>query len=132
MKHLIPIPLMLLACGCSAYTGPQVRLIEQARQGLEEARLAHGQRQALVERYHQLQQSQLHDAFDLDVRQAKRLSPEWVIEHRRAYAAALDLLYRQQSASAIAGETAARNLDAVDAALQRLLHLQEIQLRALP
>lgn len=129
MKTIFIIPLSMLACGCSAWSEAQLRLVEQSRLGLEQLRASQAQRQAIVEQYHQLQRSQLDDAFDADVRQAEALAPAWIIEHRRAYAAALDLLHRQKSASAEASAATERSISAVDAALQRLKHLQEMQLR---
>lgn len=129
MKTILIIPLALLACGCSAWTEAQLRLVEQSQLGLEQLRASHAQRQSVVEQYHLLQRGQLDDAFDVDVRQAADLSPDWIIEHRRAYAAALDLLHRQRSASADASSAADRNISAIKGALLRLKHLQEMQLR---
>ena len=128
MKTLLIIPLLLLACGCTAWTEAQMRLVDQAQRGLEQVRQSQAQRQAIVEHYHQFQRRQLDEAFDQDVRQAEKLTAEWFLEHRRAYSAAIDILHRQQSASTAAVESAYRNLDAIDAVLQRLLHLQEMQL----
>ena len=128
MKTLLIVPLLLLGSGCNAWTEAQMRLVDQARLGLEQVRQSQAQRQAIVEHYHQFQRRQLDEAFDQDVRQADKLTAVWVVEHRRAYSAAIDILHRQQSASAAASESVSRNLDAIDASLQRLLHLQEMQL----
>jgi hypothetical protein len=120
---------MCLSCGCAQYTEAQMRLVEQARKGLDAVKAASAERSVLVAQFQQLQRNQADQAFDADVREAPALSAEWVIEHRRAYAALLDALARQKAASNQAEASAGRNLEAIDAALQRVLLLESIQLR---
>jgi len=112
--------------GCNTFTDAQLNLVEQARRGLELEKHSAAQRAEFVRNYYQLQRGRLDQAFDADVREAGTLTKDWVIEHRKAYAAAVDAIHRQQIASAEAGASAARNLAAVDAALDRLRALLSI------
>lgn len=82
--------------------------------------------------FHQLQRERLDEAFDADVRDRAELSADWVIEHRKAYSAAMDVLNRQRSASDQADAVTRRNLDAMNEAMKRLLDLQSIQLKLMP
>jgi hypothetical protein len=115
--------------GCGAYTEAQMRLVEQARKGVALCGEAQRERGQVVAQFHQMQRQRLDEACDADVRERGDLSAEWVIEHRRAYAAALEVLGRQRQASEEAERTMQRNLDAVDEALRRVLLLQSIQLK---
>ncbi len=128
MKTALAIAL-LIASGCAPYTEAQMRLAEQSRRGIELCRAAHAEREQFIEQYFKVQRSRLDDAFDADVRETEMLDPDWVIEHRRAYAAAIDVFAAQRLASLEAGRTLSRNLDAIDAALSRILVLQQAQLR---
>ena len=114
------------ATGCNRFTDAQARLIEQAQRGLELEKQSAAQRAEFVRSYHQMQRDRLDAAFDADVRQTNLLSRDWVIEHRKAYAAAVDAMHRQQNASEQADATAARNLAAIGAALDRLRALVSI------
>ncbi|HEV8292770.1 MAG TPA: hypothetical protein VGP94_12640 [Tepidisphaeraceae bacterium] len=126
------IVLLLLACnatfatGCNTLTNAQLNLVEQARRGLDLEKHSAAQRADFVEKYYQLQRDRLDAAFDADVRETNLFSKDWVIEHRKAYSAALDAIHAQQSKSVEAEATAARNLAAVDAALDRLRTLLSI------
>jgi len=127
MKRML-ILMAMLSTGCSAYSEAQMRLVEQAQRGVELCRQSQQERAALVEQLHQIQRQRLDEAFDADVRDSAPLSPDWVIEHRKAYSAGVDALERQRQASAEAQAVAERNLDAIDQALRRLLWMQSIQL----
>ncbi|MCY2954524.1 MAG: hypothetical protein NTU53_21550 [Planctomycetota bacterium] len=128
MKRAVML-LALLASGCSAYTEAQMRLVHQAHRGVELCRAAQRERSLIVEQFHQLQRQRMDEAFDVDVRENSTLLADWVIEHRKAYAAALDALSRQGTASAEAQAAAERNLEAVEQALNRVLWLQSVQLK---
>jgi hypothetical protein len=128
MRWILVWPLVMV-CGCSAYTQTQMRLVEEARRGLLLTRCAQEERAVLVERLHELERRRLDEAFDADVRSQRALEADWVIEARRAYAAAMDALANQRQASREAQAAAQRNLDDIDAALERVLVLQGVQLK---
>src|SRR5687767_4642377 len=100
MKWRSLVLLVLMAPGCSPYVRVQMNLVEQARKGVEAATDAQGSSRQLADLSHTLQRRRVDEAFDADVRDCspKQLNPDWVIEHRRAYAAALDSLATQRSA----------------------------------
>ena len=106
-----------------------MHLVEQARRGLDLTKATQADHAQLVSQLYQLQQQRLADAFDADVREKKDFSVDWIIEHRKAYAAALSAVQKQQALGAEVNATALRNLGAVDAALQRVLTLQALQLK---
>jgi len=120
-RTLLLLPFLL--AGCAPYADAQLALITQARRGLQRVEAAQAERAKLVEQYHRLQRVSLDQAFDDDVREREVLDPAWVIDHRRAYAAAVDALWTQQIASRDAEAAAAANLRAADQALQRLERL---------
>lgn len=121
--------LMLVCSGCGAYTEAQMRLVEQARKGVGLCAEAQKERGRIVEQFHQMQRQRLDEAFDADVRERGELSAEWVIEHRKAYAAAINVLERQERASAEAERVMQRNLEAVEEALKKVMVLQTMQLK---
>lgn len=123
--------LFVLLGGCTPYTDAQLALITQARRGLELVDQAQYERAQLIERYHQLLRQTLDDAFDDDVRERGALDPAWVIEHRRAYAAALDALAAQRIASRDAHAATAANLHAIAQSLDRLESLTSLPSRLL-
>jgi hypothetical protein len=120
---------MFVAPGCAPYTQREVDLAQQARKGLALIRAAQADHLALTGRLSELQRKRLDEAFDADVREARDLSPDWVIEHGRAYAGGLDALNIQRSASTAAAHTAARNIDAIEAAIESLQRLQRARLQ---
>lgn len=128
MKWTI-VPLVLLAGGCTAYNEAQIRLLEQAQRGISLCREAQRGRSQLVEQLQLLQRQRVDEAFDRDVQENGMLSADWVIEHRRAYAAAVDALARQRYASIEAEAAAERNFDAVEQALNRMRWMQAVQLK---
>jgi hypothetical protein len=109
----------------------QSQLVEQSSRGVAALEQSLGQKSQIVARYHAAQRERLDDAFDEDVRRrsASQLTSDWVIEHRRAYAVAVDALGAARFASLRADETDRRNAQATRDALERLRWLQSIQLR---
>lgn len=129
LRHFLFIPLLLT--GCAPYTDAQLALITQARRGLELIEASHDERAQLIDHYHRLQRRNLDDAFDDDVRERASLDSAWVIEHRRAYATALDALAEQQAASREAAAATAGNLRAIEQSLERLESLVSLPSRIL-
>jgi hypothetical protein len=127
MRHLLLC--ILLLSGCAPYTQVQIQLVEQTRRGLKQVESSLESKSQIVREYHELQRKRLDDAFDADVRQHDPLDPDWVIEHRRAYAAAIDALHSATIASLEADESNHRTIEAMRAALDRLEYLQALQLR---
>jgi hypothetical protein len=124
------ILLMLFACaGCAPYARVQIDLLEQAYTGVARSRQSLEQKSRIVAAYHQLRRRQLDDAFDADVRARAQLSPEWVIEHRRAYSTALDAIASAKTQSELAADAERRNVAAVERALQQVIFLQSIAAR---
>lgn len=132
MKHLLITKCLALAStGCAPYAQLQMDLVEQARKGVELATETQTSHRAVADRLHALQRDRVDEAFDADVRERQNLDADWVIEHRRAYAAALDALASRNVASAQADLAARENLEATDAALKQLHLLQSLPLRIL-
>jgi hypothetical protein len=123
------LPHFILVPGCTTYTRSEIDLAEQARKGLTLVRLAQADHVALAGRMNEAQRKRLDDAFDADVRETADLSPEWVVDHRKAYATGIDALAVQHNASSLAAQTAARNVEAIDAALAQLQRLQKARLK---
>jgi hypothetical protein len=115
--------------GCTAYTQTEIDLTGQARRGLTLIRAAQADHVAVVGRLNTSQRQRLDDAFDDDVRETADLSPDWVIDHRKAYGTGIDALQLQKSASVQAAETASRNVDAIEAALTQLERLQRSRIK---
>jgi flagellar motility protein MotE (MotC chaperone) len=113
--------------GCDSLLTAQLQLAQESQKGVALCRQAVTQRSALVGRLFEVERQRLDEAFDEDVRQQPDFTVEWILEHRRAYAAALDAIARQRAASEKTQETAARNLDAMDEALSRLIRIQRAQ-----
>jgi hypothetical protein len=118
---------MLLAVSGCGYAPAQMRLVEQARKGVELIGQAAAQRQGMIEQMAALQRGRLDEGFDADVRQRGDLSAAWVIEQRKAYAAGLAALGQQAEAARSAAAVNLANLKAVDAALARLQALLAAQ-----
>jgi hypothetical protein len=119
----------LFLIGCVPYTKTEIALAEQARKGLTILRAVHADHTALAGRLTELQRKRLDEAFDADVRDARELSADWIVEHRKAYSAGVDALNTQKAASTSAASAAARNVDAAEAALAELQRLQNARLR---
>jgi hypothetical protein len=127
MKALCLILISALT-GCAQYTAIQMNLVEQARKGVAITQKSLAEKSQVLEEYEKLQRRRLDEAFDADVRENHSLSSDWVIEHRRAYSAALDALFNQQQATRDAQLADERNLAAIDDALARVLWLQSVEL----
>ena len=131
MSRVVSTLLIALGAGCAPYVEVQSQLVEQSSRGVAALERSLEQKSQIVARYHAAQRERLDDAFDEDVRRrdAPQLSADWVIEHRRAYAAAVDALNAARHASVRADEIDRRNAQATRDALDRLRWLQSIQLR---
>lgn len=125
--RIVLISIVLACAGCARFTEAQIELVDQAKKGMELCRSAVKERAGMLEQYFQLQRGRLDEAFAADVRERQDLSPEWVIEHQKAYSAAVSVLERQRAASLEADAAAQKNFDAVADALGRLLVLQGVQ-----
>lgn len=113
--------------GCSPVIDAQLRLIDVSRQGVAKVRSSIDDRQAARAAAETNLRRQLDAAFDRDVDDQTDLTRAWVIEARTAYAAALDLMVRQQQAGRQSAEADKANLAAVDAALAQLDALSRAQ-----
>jgi hypothetical protein len=121
--------IVLLLGGCSAYSEAQLNLVRQAQRGVELAAAHQDEQAALVEELHRLRRARLDEAFDRDVVERAALEAEWVLEHRRGYAAAMEVLWQARQASVDADRVARANLAATDAALDRLDEMLQVQRR---
>ena len=115
--------------GCAQYTAVQMNLLEQARKGIAITQKSLADKSQLIEQYEKQQRKRLDEAFDADVREHSNLSSDWVIEHRRAYAAAIDGFAAQQIASRDSAVIDQKNLQSIDDALQRVIWLESIELK---
>ncbi len=120
---------LIIVSGCAPYTQVQIDLLEQTRRGVANVEQSMDEKSQIVQAYHALQRRRLDEAFDEDVRARPALSADWVIEHRRAYAAGVDALSTAKTASDLAADADRRNLAAIDQALERAIWLQTLQLR---
>jgi hypothetical protein len=120
MRRLAVMAAAALLAGCTAQEQAQQRLIGSMQSGLKELAAAQEQRQELVDGFYQQRRRVLDDAFDQDVRTVEMLEPQWVIEHRRAYMLACEALWKQQQASARAGEQMQQNLRTISEGLSAL------------
>jgi hypothetical protein len=129
MKRCFLILASILASGCSAWTQAQIDLVTQVRRGVTIVRQSESQRDQLVGELYKLRRQRLDDAFDQDVHARASLDANWVIEARRAYAAALDAFAKARAQNDRANDLRQQNLAAIDGALARLQYLQSIQLK---
>jgi hypothetical protein len=121
------ILLILLCSGCSAWNDAQIGLTTQARRGVANLVTRANTRQQATSELSRIRRQRLDEAFDQDVRQRQSFDADWIIQHRKAYAAGLDAYAKQQSTEDAAMQSEKRDLAAIDAALERLLWLQSIQ-----
>jgi hypothetical protein len=122
--------LVICTGGCTSYTRVQMDLVEQARKGLALIALSHESRQQVIDELHITRRRQLDEAFDADVRDVgDQLTIDWVIEHRRAYAAGIDALAGARNVSREAADIERSNLAATDEALRRLYWLQSLHMQ---
>lgn len=128
MKRTLLILLPILS-GCAPYAQVQIDLLRQTRRGVEFVRNDLTEKSRMIQSYQASQRKRIDEAFDADVMARSSLSADWVIEHRRAYAAAVDALHAACTASYAADRSSEQNLDAIDEALQRIILMQETQIR---
>ena len=129
MRMLVPL-IVVLVTGCAPLLDAQSTLVSQARRGLEVAQSNRVGASGAIDQLARLRRKQLDAAFDADVRDREGdLTPEWVIDARTAYAAALEMYAKEEAALRESDEVARRNLQAVDATLSRVQMLQSIQNR---
>src|SRR5688500_15727577 len=130
MRSIGMMVVLALLAGCAPYTRVQIGLAEQARRGVAMWQQREAERGSVVRAEFAQRRAELARAFDDDVRErpAGELSPQWVIEARKAYAAGLDVIARAESSAVAANETARRNAEATDQALQKLLWLESMEL----
>lgn len=115
--------------GCARYAEVQSQLVEQTVRGVAALQQSLEQKSQIVALHHALRRRQLDEAFDADVRQRDpaKLDAAWVIDHRRAYAAALDVLAAARFASVQSDESDRRSAQATRDALERLRWLSSLQ-----
>ncbi|MCC6422401.1 MAG: hypothetical protein IT447_02905 [Phycisphaerales bacterium] len=130
MKWLILL-LLFTTTGCVSYQQAQLDLLQQARNGIALCDQSRQEHRAVADELDTIRRKQLDEAFDADVREHQPLSPDWVIEHRRAYAVGLQAMVAAHAASVKADETQARNIKAIDAALERAQWLISMQMQLL-
>ena len=131
-RFIFSITFASVGTGCAPLLDAQGDLVAQARRGIELAQSNRAACESVHGEYAKLKRQRLDDAFDADVHERfgdGGLTPEWVITHRFAYGAALDAYTQQQRELDESDVTARRNLQAVDAALERLQWLQDVQNR---
>jgi hypothetical protein len=85
----------MLVAGCAPYTGAERALVTEARKGVQLVSQAETVRQKQSDALATERRVRLDAAFDADVRDRKALDPDWVIEQRKAYGAAMDQLAQQ-------------------------------------
>ncbi len=117
----------LLACGCTRQEQSQRALIGEMRKAIGDVKSWNDERQALVEASYAQRRKSLDDAFDADVKESAALEKDWVIEHRRAYVAAMEATWRAQQASVQAHQRTQENLAGVDDGLARLGMMSEMR-----
>ena len=118
--------------GCAPLMEAQSNLVVHARRGIDVAQANQATFTVVHDELERLKRQRLDDAFDADVRERDEkgeLTAEWVIAHRAAYAAGLEAYAKQDQALRASDAIGRRNLQAVDAALERLQFLQSIQNR---
>jgi hypothetical protein len=121
---------ILLCCGCSPYLQAQIDLAEQSRKGVAMISQSLDAKQATIQRFQQAQRLRIDGAFDADVREQETLTSDWVIDHRRAYAVALDALNEQSNRLQLSHENDQKTLAAMDLALQKLEWLSSIPMQS--
>jgi hypothetical protein len=127
-RFFLLVPLCGLA-GCQTWTQTQLNLVTQARRGVALVAASDASRDQAIDELEKLRRQRLDDAFDEDVRGRESIDADWVIDARKAYAAALDACAKTQAADERAAADRKRNVAAIDAALERLQWLQSIQLK---
>jgi hypothetical protein len=127
-RNLVVLGALGCLPGCSQFSQVQLDLLQQSRKGIELTQKSLEEKSQFINAYHAVQRKRIDEAFDEDVRNRADLDADWVIEHRRAYAAALDAIASARAASIDADRVTKENLSAMDQALQRIIWLQTAQL----
>ncbi|MGN6505658.1 MAG: hypothetical protein ACTHM6_08855 [Tepidisphaeraceae bacterium] len=90
---LMAIPL----AGCSPAIDAELKLIDASRHGITLVKAGVSDRQASLAAMQAAARSRLDAAFDADVKaQPQPINPDWIVDARRAYAAAIDAQTQQQ------------------------------------
>ena len=118
---------LFVGAGCSSYTATQMRLVEQARKGVAIWQTRETAKDDEVRSAYAAKRKALDQAFDADIQQQQTLTPEWVVEARKAYAVGLNALAQNQAIALANNDAARRDAAATDEALARLLALLSIQ-----
>jgi len=113
--------------GCTQYAQVQMNLAAEARKGVAMCQTSHEAYVKAIDALHASQRARLDDAFDQDVRDQSALAPDWVVAHRKVYAAALEALASEQQQLHQASDADLRNLQSIDAALAKLYWLESIE-----
>ena len=122
--------LLLTSSGCASYTRSKIELVQQSRRGIDLVRQAMAQRQAALDEATADRRARLDAAFDVDVAaHATSLTPQWVLEARKAYAVGIDAIALQLRNSQAAQASTLTDLDAIDAALAQLQRMHELELQ---
>lgn len=125
MRWMIVLQVVMVA-GC-AVNDAQMKLADQVLAGIELCGQGLRERDELLTAYQDGQRKRLDEAFDADVRERAALSADWVIEHRRMYASAMDLLAEQRAELAGRAATDEANIAATRAAVERIRQLAAMQ-----
>lgn len=124
VKHPLTLPLiapaLLLFTGCQVYVQPQVELIEHSRKGMTMISQSLDAQRKSIEEFQRHQRRAIDDAFDTDVRAQSSLDADWVIDHRTAYATAIDALNDSRHQQQLSNQQDQRTLAAVELALKKL------------
>jgi len=126
MRRIL-LALTIGVSGCTQYAQVQMNLAAEARKGVAMCEKSHDTYAKVIETLHSAQRARLDDGFDEDVRAQQALSADWILAHRRAYAAAIEALDAEQQQLRQANDTDLRNLKAIDRALAELYLLESIQ-----
>jgi hypothetical protein len=120
---------LLSLTGCEAHTRMQTELVAVAREGLGRVEAARQSNADAVRRSLDDQRQRLDRAMEADIRSAAELSPEWVLEATRAYAAGIERYAAAVAAQDRADRSAADNAQAADEALALLERVLRAPLR---
>lgn len=124
-----------IACGvfagCASYTQSKIDLTAQAQAGVDRLREGVATMTAEQDQAIGRLRSQLDLAFDEDVstRDATSLTPEWIIAHRQAYAAAIDAFAERRRGQTGLSHGMIGTLDAIDLVLAQLQQMHQAELR---
>lgn len=118
-----------VAAGCDRYVNIKDDLLAQSTRGVALIREFALQRQAMVEDVYESRRARLDQAFDNDARARFPADAQWIVDARRAYAAGIDAIHAQRTASAAAHQAALENLAAIESAIEQLRLLHQLERR---